>query len=249
MEICLLLGASFFAGLVDSVSGGGGLIQLPALLMVFPNAPLISVLAANKFASACGTGFAIYRYRNHLSGIWKRFFIWGLLAFLASFAGAQGVRLLEHVNLKPFIAIILLVILVYTLSRSKMGLHERPPHPHSRIWVSFWILSIGLYDGFIGPGTGGFFIFVLVNGLGFHFLRASAAAKVLNFATNIAALISFGSHTTDMMEIALPLGLANLSGSFAGTFLANTRGAPFVRLIFILSASSLLALTLFRSFF
>lgn len=234
---------AFFAGLVDAVSGGGGLVQLPALLVSFPDAPLASLFGTNKFASSVGTSVAALRYARRVALPWKLILPSSLAAFVASFMGARLVSQLDPSFLRPVLVIVLVAVLVFTIARPTLGLHHKPKlSERGRIFLSVAIAAvIGFYDGFFGPGTGTFILFSFVTFVGFDFLHASACAKTINLATNLAALAYFVPTGNVRYDLAVVMALSNMSGSFVGTHLALTKGARFIRALFIVVVAALLA--------
>jgi uncharacterized protein len=243
--LIFLLLACFFAGLVDSVVGGGGLIQLPALMIFSPGLSVSYWLGTNKFASGVGTSLAVFRYRHHLQGVWRRVLSYGLIAFFGALGGSYCVSIIPQNIIKPLVLIILIGVTLYTFLKKDFGSVDRTNYLSKRghLLTLILILSIGFYDGFLGPGTGGFLIFTFVSMLGLNFLRASAAAKVVNLSTNLSSILYFACTSNISYRMAVPMAVANLLGSYAGTFLANRHGVVFVRRFFI-AVTAILLLTL-----
>lgn len=235
MELVLVTLASLLAGFVDSIVGGGGLILLPALLATFPAAPVATLLGTNKSASVWGTGFAAWQYGRRVEMRWHALLPATALSFAGAFAGAWAVTLVSPAFLRQLMPAVLLLLLLYTLAKKDLGRHHAPRlSRRAELWAAMAIgAGIGFYDGFFGPGTGSFFVFLLVRWLGYDFLHASASAKLLNLASNLAALILFALKGMVWWHFALPLALANVLGSLLGTRLALRHGAGFVRVIFI----------------
>ena len=235
--ICLCLFA-FLAGFVDSVVGGGGLIQLPALFLFLPpsvSGSLAAVLGTNKFSSICGTGAAVIQYSRRVRIRWPSLAPAGLAAFVFSFLGARVVTLLKPEVLKPLVFALLVVVAIATYWRKDLGnLHAPKFTAHrERLFGVLVGAVIGFYDGFFGPGTGSFLIFIFIGLFGYDFLAASASAKVVNFATNLSALSYFAATHQVLYQYAAPMGLCNVLGSLAGTRLAILKGNAFVRLCFL----------------
>src|ERR1051325_8507179 len=189
---------AFLAGFVDSIVGGGGLIQLPALFVFLPPelAALVPpVLGTNKFSSLCGTAVATAQYARKVRLNWRILTPAALSAFVFSFFGARAVSLLNAKVIKPLILLLLALVVVYSYARKGRA----PARPLNlpkglQLWVALAVgSSIGFYDGFFGPGTGSFLIITFVGLFGFDFLLASASAKVVNLSTNIAAILWFAS--------------------------------------------------------
>ena len=147
--------------------------------------------------------------------------------------------------LRRLLPIVLLAVLVYTLMRKDMGRHHAPRfHGRAELLATSVIgLTIGFYDGFFGPGTGSFFVFVLVRWLGYDFLNASASAKLINVATNFSALILFAIQGHVWWHLALVMAVSNIVGSLIGTRLALKHGSGFVRQVFIFVVMALICKT------
>jgi uncharacterized membrane protein YfcA len=235
MELLIVCLAAFLAGLVDSIVGGGGLIQLPALFATYPTAPPALLLGTNKCASIWGTAFAAAQYGRRVRLDWAVLMPAAATALVGAAAGAWAVTQLDGGFLRKLLPFILLGVLVYTLARKNLGEVHAPRH--SRRGAMLIACSIGgllgWYDGFFGPGTGSFFIFLLVRFLGYDFLNASAGAKLLNVATNLAALALFTAKGHVWWQVGGVMALANVAGSLIGSRLALRHGAGFVRWVFI----------------
>jgi len=250
MEIFFTTLASALAGFVDAIVGGGGLILLPALFAAYPAATPATLLGTNKSASVWGTAFATWQYSRRVQVNWAALLPATAATMLASFAGAWWVTLVSPEFLRRLLPVVLLAVLIYTLMRKDMG-REHLPRFHGRtelLATSAMGLTIGFYDGFFGPGTGSFFVFVLVRWLGYDFLNASVAAKLLNLSSNIAALVLFTYKGHVWWHMALPLALANVAGSLLGTRMALKHGAGFVRAMFIVVVSALICKTSYDAF-
>lgn len=244
-EVLIATVASLFAGLIDSIVGGGGLILVPALFATFPTAPPATLFGTNKCAAVWGTLMATARYARRVQMQWPILLPAAAMALLGSFAGAWAVTQVDPTFLRRLLPIILLLVLAYTLMNRNLG-QVHAPHP-SRQRAVLLACGIGLvvggYDGFFGPGTGSFFIFLFVRLLGYDFLNASASAKVLNVATNLAALTLFTLKGHVWWQIGLTMAVANVLGSVAGTYLALKHGAGFVRGVFVLVVAALILKT------
>ena len=237
MDLVYLCVAALLAGFVDAIVGGGGLIQLPALFIFLPpelSASTALVFGTNKLSSICGTSVAAFQYSRRIPVNWASILPAGLAAFVFSFLGARLVSMLDGQALRPLILFLLCAVAFHTYRRKDFGNLHAPKFvaSHERQWGIVLGIGIGFYDGFFGPGTGSFLLFVFIGVFGFDFLTASASAKVINAATNLAAVVYFGSSQNILYEYALPMGLCNIVGSVAGTRLAILKGNQFVRLIF-----------------
>lgn len=237
-----LLLAAFCAGAVDAVVGGGGLIQIPALFVSLPGESAATLFGTNKCASVVGTANATWRYARQVKMPWRTILPAAVTAFGFSYLGAAAVAWLPKDAVQPLILALLIFAAAYTLSRKDFGQTHQPAHSGRAEFFFAMLLgaAIGFYDGFFGPGTGSFLIFLFVRYFGFDFLHASASAKVVNVATNLAALAYFIPHGHVLITLAVMMALANVSGSFAGTWLALRYGSAFVRKAFLLLVAVLI---------
>ena len=245
MEFFIVSLASLFAGAIDSIVGGGGLILVPALFAVYPTAPPPTLLGTNKSASVWGTAFATWQYARRVQIHWAVMLPAFGAALLGSLIGAYTVTVIDPSFLRKALPLILLVVLIYTLWQKKLGAEHRPAGTvaRQRVLACGIGLIIGWYDGFFGPGTGSFFIFLFVRLLGYDFLNASANAKLLNVATNLAAIALFASKGMVWWHIGLTMAVANVAGSLIGAHLALRYGSGFVRWVFVLVVSLLILKT------
>jgi uncharacterized protein len=250
-HILLLSLVSFFAGTVDAIAGGGGLIQLPALLLAFPHAPVAPLLATNKFASISGTAIATSRYLKHVKLDMRRLLPSAAVAFLASMAGAIAVSYSDPQRIKPAIAVLLLVVLLFTVLRPDFGVLKIKTASIRRPLLRSVAIAaaVGFYDGFLGPGTGIFFVFGMVGLLGMSFLEGGASAKVLNLATNIAAVGYFLSKGLIDFKLGIPMTLCNVAGGYLGSQLAIRNGSTFVRKVFLVVVALVLLRLSYDIFF
>lgn len=237
--------ASFAAGLVDAIVGGGGLILVPALFAAFPGAPPPVLLGTNKSASVWGTLIASARFARRVSLNWGVLLPAAGIAVVGGAAGAWAVTQVDASALRRALPLVLAAVLAYTLWNRQMGRVHAPRFSGRREAAVTAAIGfvIGFYDGFFGPGTGSFFVFALVRLLGYDFLNASAAAKLLNVATNAAALALFAAKGLVWWKIGLVMAVANVAGSLVGTGLALRHGAGFVRQVFIAVVGALILKT------
>jgi hypothetical protein len=250
MELLIVTLASLLAGFVDAIVGGGGLILVPALFATYPSTHPATLLGNNKGASLWGTAMATLQYSRRVQLRWSALLPAALCGFLASFVGAWVVSAISPDFLRKSLPFILLAVLGYTLAKKELGRTHTPRFAgRHETGVACGIgLLLGFYDGFFGPGTGSFFVFMFVRLLGYDFLNASASAKLMNTATNLAALILFASTGHVWWNIALTMAVANVAGSLLGTRLALRHGAGFVRGVFILVVSALILKTGYDGF-
>ncbi len=248
----MLCGFAFLAGLLDAVVGGGGLILVPALLILLPDTPIATLFGTNKCVSVFGTSAAVWQYSRHVRLPWQSILPTALTALLFGYAGAATVSHLDPRALRPLILFVLVLVLAYTLWRKDFGVLHAP-----RLGRVAQVLAglatgaaIGFYDGFFGPGTGSFLVLAFVGAFGFSFLHASASAKIVNVVTNVAAIAYFVPRGHVIPWLALPMAACNLTGGLVGSRLAIRRGSGFVRLLFLFVVGLLIlrfALDVFRT--
>ena len=227
--IAVLAAVAFTAGLVDAIAGGGGLLTVPALLAT--GLPPQLVLATNKGQAAFGAVSSFVSFWSK-GGIDRHRALRGFVCgFLGSLAGARVLLLVRPEPLKP-------IILVLLLAAAGFVAYPRKAIPHPRPWAMQALAPIafglGFYDGFFGPGVGSMLIIAFVLVFGDTLTRASGNAKVVNLASNLAALLLFSVKGAVLWRIALPMAAANATGAFVGARLAVKRGDRFVRVIVLL---------------
>jgi len=242
MDLALLAGMAFTAGLVDAVVGGGGLIQIPALFTVLPQAMPATIFGTNKLAAIFGTASAAWRYARRIQVPWRAALPAALTAFVFSYLGAMAVSLLPREVLRPLVLTLLILVALYTFARKDFGSidHNRHHGSSDMLLAMMFGAVLGFYDGFFGPGTGSFLIFVFIRFFGLDFLRASSAAKIVNVATNAAALLYFGWHGQVLWTVAALMAVFNIAGAVFGTHLALRHGSGFVRKVFLAVATALI---------
>jgi len=230
-----LLAASFFAGFIDSIAGGGGLIQLPALLIGLPKSDTAEVLGTNKLSSIFGTTTAAVLYRKQIKPDPKVLVAMGLPALLGSAGGAMLASKIPTSSMRPMVLVLLIVVAVYTWFKPDLGKFENLRHlPKRRVQIAAIAgVIIGFYDGIFGPGTGSFLMLILVASLGYAFITASAIAKVVNVATNVGAILVFGINGAVIWQIGIIMGVANISGAVIGARLAIKGGSTLVRKVLL----------------
>ena len=249
-DFALLAVAAFVAGLVDAVVGGGGLIQIPAIFAVFPKEVPATLLGTNKLASMCGTTVAAVKYARRVQVAWSAAAPAAVAAFVMAFAGAWTVTRVPADFVRSLLPLILLAVAVYTFKKKDFGSVHAPLHSGmtERLLAMGVGAFIGFYDGFFGPGTGSFLLFLFVRFFGFDFLGASAAAKVVNVACNVSALIWFGYSGHLIWKLAALMAVCQVAGSLIGTRLALKHGSGFVRKLFLVVVSLLIVKTAYDSF-
>jgi uncharacterized membrane protein YfcA len=238
--LALLVLAAVAAGFVDAVVGGGGLIQLPALLLGLPNASPVQILATNKLGSICGTSVSSVTYYRRVRPDPRTFLPLMLLAFIGAVLGALVASQIPREAFEPILLVVLVGVGGYVLLKPDLGSetllrHGRGRHLTTAMLVGF---AIGFYDGAMGPGTGSFLVLSLVALLGYSFLDASAKARMANWATNLGALVVFVPQGAVLWKVGLLMGAGNLLGGYVGARVAVSRGARFVRVFFVVVVSA-----------
>lgn len=229
-ELLILCIAAFSAGFVDSIVGGGGLIQLPAFMLVLPQYPVITLLGTNKLVSVTGTAVSTFRFSRHIPYV-KTIIIPAILSsFVFSFLGAWAVSVVSNDLLKPIFMVLLFLVFLVTIRNKTFGIVDHDPNVAIPAWKPILIgAAMGFYDGFFGPGTGSFLIIAFVGILGMTFVQGSAYAKIINLTTNIAAILLFSIKGSFLFEYAVPMMLFNVGGALLGVKLALLKGNTFVR--------------------
>ncbi|WP_110926537.1 TSUP family transporter [Bacillus massiliglaciei] len=238
--IAILIIFGFLAAFVDSVVGGGGLIALPVLL--FAGLSPAGAVATNKLAGTVGSLTSTYMfYRSGKLDI-KSVLKFFPLTFIGAILGAWTVHLMNPELLKPIMLLMLAAVAIYTICKKDWGSISTPKKLSVRHFLLFImaIFAIGFYDGFLGPGTGSFLIFAFLL-VGFDFLKAAGNAKLLNFGSNIAALLMFMALGQVHYAYGLIMGAAQLAGAVCGSQFAIRRGTGYVRAMFIAVTILLLA--------
>lgn len=235
LGVVFLGAAAFLAGAVDAIVGGGGLIQLPAMLLLMPGGEAIHSLATNKVASVAGTGAAARTFAKRTSIDWSSALPMALVALLGSLGGAVFADALPSAVLNGVILAAVTLVGIYTWWQPDLG-SVHAPRFTKRAQLGVMALGgaiLGFWDGFAGPGTGSFLVFVLVGLVGYAFVSASATAKVVNVGTNLGALVFFIPAGKVLWGLALVMAACNIAGSVLGASVASRKGSRFVRRVFL----------------
>jgi len=235
----LLFFVALIAGTIDAIAGGGGLITVPALLNLGMPVPL--VLGTNKFQSSFGSVSASRHFLNEGAVTLRECRLGIVMTLLGAMIGAYSVQRIDSHILSDIVPWMLAAILLYTLLRPAAGIHEGPARMKTGAFFAVFGLALGFYDGFFGPGTGSFWAIALVLLLGQSFGKATATTKMMNATSNLASLALFilGGHVHYAAGLAMAAG--QVVGGRVGAGLVVTRGARFVRPIFIVMATATLA--------
>lgn len=234
-DVVIVLSLAFLAGFTDAIVGGGGLIQLPALLLFMPQYAIPSLLGTNKFAGFSGTVLASLKYHRLVKINYKLLLPGIISATLFSFLGAWLITLLDKELIKPIIFVLLVAVFIYTLLKKNIGQYNRQIsyNNNSYLYSTLVGMVLGFYDGFFGPGTGSFLILIFVTLFGMEFLMASAHAKIINIATNVSALLFFVFSGNIIYKIAIPLAASNMFGAYLGAKIAFKKGNSFIRKFYL----------------
>lgn len=240
-QIALLAAVALVAGTVDAIAGGGGLVTLPTLLAA--GLPPHLALGTNKGQSVFGAFAALARFSRSGLVDARRARLTFPLGLVGSLAGAALVLAVPPAVLRPIVLGLLAAAALFIALRrgGSARLDDAPARPHARLLAGGAALLIGAYDGFFGPGTGTFLIVAFVALLGDGLAHASASAKVVNFASNLAAMVLFALEGTVIWRIALPMAAAQLAGGWVGAHLAVRRGDALIRKVVVAVALALAA--------
>ena len=233
--LILLCLAAFAAGFIDAIVGGGGLIQTPMGLVLMPNLPVSTVIGTLKIPAFSGTSFAAYQYLKKVDMNWRLLSIMMLLAFPSAFLGSTLLTYVSNDFMKPLLLVVLSFLVIYTYAKKNFGQQiEKNLSAKAQIWNAIAIsFVVGLYDGFIGPGTGSFLVVAFIAIMGFDFLHASANAKMVNLSTNFGSICLFILKGKIIWAIAIPMAACNALGGWLGAKLAINKGNSFIRIFFL----------------
>lgn len=250
IDLLMLGGGAFLAGLVDAVVGGGGLIGVPTLFAVFPNAAPPLLLGTNKMSGVWGTAAAAWRYSRNVTLHWPLLMPATIAAFVCSFCGAYAVTHIPADALRKLLPFVLVAVAIYTLRKKDFGTVHAPVTGGLRVTLMATAVggAIGFYDGFFGPGAGSFLVFLFVRLFGQDFVNASASSKIVNVATNVAALVLFGWGGHVWWQLGIAMAVLNVLGSQVGSRLALKHGVGFVRRMFLTVLAVLIVKTGYDAF-
>jgi len=242
-NLFLLCFFAFLAGFVDSIVGGGGLVQIPAFFVLYPQLSVPNIIGTNRLASAVGTSVAAWNYSRSVAIPWKTVLYAGLGASVLSYLGARVQSMLPSEVLKPIILVLIILIAIYTYRKKNFGQGEQFHVPERQIpWIALGIgAALGFYNGFVGPGTGSLLVFGFVSVIGYSFLSASAIAKIVNVIADVSSLVFFLTNKYVLFHLAMPMMVCNVAGSYLGSRMAVLRGNGFIRKVFIVVVAGIVA--------
>ena len=235
-SLILLCLFAFLAGFIDSVVGGGGLVQIPVFFVLYPQLSVPNIIGTNRLASAVGTSVAAWNYLRSVRLSWVTVVYAGVAAAMCSYVGALIQSQIPTWVMKPVIFILIILIAVYTYMNKRFGDEEQLKYSSGmEPWAGAAIGGVlGLYNGLIGPGTGSLLVFGFVSVLGYSFLKASAISKIVNVVADASSLLFFLSKGYVLYQLAFPMMVCNVAGSFVGSRMAVLRGNTFIRGLFLL---------------
>lgn len=241
--------ASYLAGVLDSIAGGGGLITLPAMLLA--GVPPHATLGTGKFASSLGTSVSLANYARNNLVVWRTAPLGIASSLIGSWIGSLCAIYLDPAVLGKVMVMLLPVGMLVTLIPKK---EQTGPHialEGTAYWLALGIVGflVGGYDGFFGPGAGSFFILAMHWVLRMGLIEASATSKVFNLASNVGALIPFMWHNEVSYMLGTPMAVASMAGHWSGSKIAIKSGAEVVRKFLFVSLSLLLATLVYQYFF
>jgi len=244
ITVCTL--ASFVAGVVDSIAGGGGLITTPALLL--SGVPPHYTMGTSKFSSTLGTAAALFNYARRGYVMWRIAPVGIAFSLIGAWCGSVLALHLDSDVLGKIMVAMLPLGMLLTLLPKKEQTTSAGPLTSGRFWFCAAAVSfvVGAYDGFFGPGAGSFFILAFHWILRMGLVEASAAAKVLNLASNVGALVALLWAGKVLFALALPMAVAGICGNWIGSRLALRSGAPLVRRFLVVSMGMLLCTLIWR---
>jgi uncharacterized membrane protein YfcA len=234
-----LVALGFFAfcgGLIDAAVGGGGLVQVPALLHALPQYSLATVFGTNKLAVLAGNLSSVLSYTKRIDIVWRLLLPTLISAFMFALLGAFSISLVPKALMEPVVLVVLIVMAVYTFIKKDLGrVHTTIRCGTKEVLLGvFFGGVIGFYDGVFGPGSGSLLLFFFVKIFGFDFLNASASAKLVNLGTFSAALLFFIPTGNVLWAIGGVVAICNIAGSLTGAFLALRYGSGFIRVFFLI---------------
>lgn len=229
LVVCPLV---FLGGFVDAIAGGGGLISLPAYMIVGLNP--IDAIGTNKFSASCGTFVATMRYSRCGFIHWRELIPAVVVALIGSWIGARLALLVENDIFKVIMLVVLPLTAVFVLNKKTLS-KCRSPYPGRKTItiISILALMMGVYDGFYGPGTGTFLMLMLVGVAHVSLQEAVGTTKVINLSTNVASLSVYLVHGKVLFPLALVAAVFGIAGNYIGARYFTKKGAGFVKPIII----------------
>lgn len=227
----LLFFVAFFSGFIDAIAGGGGLITIPALIAV--GIPEHVALATNKLQATFGSFTAAANFTHKKMVDFNSLWCGIIWTFVGAVCGTWSVLLLDATVIKYLIPICLVAILIYTIFSPNLGEIDKEKRMNESLFYTIFGLSIGFYDGFIGPGTGSFWMFAFVSLLGMNLKSAVANTKILNFTSNIVSLAVFIGGGQILWLLGIVMGFGQMIGAYFGSHMVIKKEIKFIKIIFL----------------
>lgn len=246
MMLLILFFTGLFAGTVDAIAGGGGLISLPVLLSL--GIPPHLAFGTNKLQGTIGTCVATLKYYRHGYISLNKIYYGIIFGLMGSILGAIAAQLMSSDILRRIIPILLFFILIYTVFSPKLGLQDKKPKISEFLFYVIFGFSLAFYDGFLGPGVGSFWVFLLTFFLGYNLIRATAYTKVFNLNSSFVAMLCFAIGGNIDYKLGLVMAMGQLIGGRLGAHLVITKGARLIRPIFLSMVSLTIATLLYKSY-
>lgn len=226
---------ALFAGFIDAVVGGGGLVQVPLLMILFPQYSHVNIIATNRFASLAGTSVAAFHYIRSIGVDAAVVITTGITAAIAAFGGTFVMELIAPDVFKPLLLGVIVLLAIYTFIKKDFGIEHAPRYNGKKLLIVCGIIGtvIGFYNGFIGPGTGSLLVFSMISVAGMSFIHASSSSKIINAIADAASLVGFLISKAVVFKIALPMMAFNMLGGYIGSKTAILKGNSFIRYIFL----------------
>lgn len=237
--LAILLAAAFFAGFVDAIAGGGGLITLPVLML--SGVPPVQALATNKIQGMFGAGTAAFSYARGGHVDLKAQAPAALLAAAASFGGALLVTVLPTEWIRLILPVLLIGIALFFALRPGLDDSDRSRRMSPLVFTLTAVPLVAGYDGLLGPGAGSFYMLAFVLLSGYGILKATAHTKLLNFASNVGGLIAFALVAQPLWLLGLAMGVVQIAGARLGAQMALKQGAKVIKPLLVLTSLSLAA--------
>ncbi|MGV1756342.1 TSUP family transporter [Rhizobium sp. A22-96] len=225
--LLLLFAAAFFAGFVDSIAGGGGLVTVPAMLLA--GIPPLQTLGTNKVQSICGAASATIAYARQGHVQLREQLPMALMAVIGGMLGAMLATIMPSYVLRVILPFLLIAIALYFAIKPNLGDIEKHRRMSAGLFGVTLVPLIGFYDGAFGPGTGSFLMLAFVTLAGFGLLKATAHTKLLNFGSNLGSLIVFIFSGAILWKVGLTMGLGQFLGAQLGSRLAMRIGAKLIK--------------------
>lgn len=235
--VLILIIAGFLAGFVDAIAGGGGLITVPALMLV--GIPPVQALATNKVQGIFGAATAAISYSQRglvdIRSQWRS----AVIACLAGISGAVLVSYLPTDGLRLILPVILIGIALFFALKPGLNDMDRVQRVSPAIFALTLVPLVGFYDGLLGPGAGSFYMIGFVTLAGYGVLKATAHTKLLNFASNLGGLLAFAVVAKPLWTIGLAMGVAQIAGAMLGARLAARIGARLIKPLLVVTSTAL----------